>query len=39
VGSASLEMLMDVSGLAYRLRLRRRRERAAAAVPGIVRRP
>lgn len=39
VASASMEMLRDVSGLAYRLRIRQRRERAAAAVPGIVRRP
>lgn len=39
VASASVEMLRDVSGLAYRLRLRGRRDRAAAALPGIVRRP
>ena len=39
VASASLEMLKDVSGLAYRLRWRRRGERATAARPGIVRRP
>lgn len=39
VASASLEMLKDVSGLAYRLRLRNRHDRAAAAAPGIVRRP
>lgn len=39
VGSASIEMLKDVSRLAYRLRLRGDRDRAAAAMPGIVRRP
>jgi dolichyl-phosphate beta-glucosyltransferase len=39
VASASIEMLKDVSGLAYRLRFRGRRGRAAAAAPGIVRRP
>lgn len=39
VASASIEMLKDVSGLAYRLRLRGGGEKAAAAQPGIVRRP
>lgn len=39
VASASMEMLRDVSGLAYRLRLRDRRDRSAAGTPGIVRRP
>lgn len=39
VASASLEMLKDVGGLAYRLRVRHRRNGAAAAPPGIVRRP
>jgi dolichyl-phosphate beta-glucosyltransferase len=39
VATASLEMLKDVSGLAYRLRWRGRGERATAAHPGIVRRP
>jgi dolichyl-phosphate beta-glucosyltransferase len=39
VGSASLEMLRDVSGLAYRLRRRGRYDSAVAGTPGIVRRP
>ncbi|HEU4906785.1 MAG TPA: dolichyl-phosphate beta-glucosyltransferase [Solirubrobacterales bacterium] len=39
VAAASVEMLKDVSGLAYRLRWRGRGGRAAAAHPGIVRRP
>jgi dolichyl-phosphate beta-glucosyltransferase len=39
VASASIEMLKDVAGLAYRLRLRRQRNGAAAGQPGIVRRP
>jgi dolichyl-phosphate beta-glucosyltransferase len=39
VGSASIEMLKDVSRLAYRLRVRRDRDRGTAAMPGIVRRP
>lgn len=39
VASASVEMLRDVSGLAYRLRLRRQGNGAAAGEPGIVRRP
>lgn len=39
VAAASLEMLKDVSGLAYRLRRRHGGEGAAAARPGIVRRP
>lgn len=39
VGSASLEMLKDVSRLVYRLRVRRDRDRGTAAMPGIVRRP
>jgi dolichyl-phosphate beta-glucosyltransferase len=39
VGSASMEMLRDVSRLAYRLRLRRPGDRAVAGTPGIVRRP
>ena len=39
VASASMEMLKDVSSLAYRLRWRGRRDPAAAALPGIVRRP
>ncbi len=39
VASASIEMLRDVSRLAYRLRLRGGRCPAAPALPGIVRRP
>lgn len=39
VASASMEMLKDVGGLAYRLRLRNRRGGSAAAMPDIVRRP
>lgn len=39
VGAASLEMLKDISELTYRLRWRQRNGRAAAASPGIVRRP
>lgn len=39
VGSASIEMLKDVSRLAYRLRFRGDRDRTATAMPGIVRRP
>ena len=39
VASASMEMLKDVSRLAYTLRLRNRRDRGTAGVPGIVRRP
>lgn len=39
VASASTQMLRDVAGLAYRLRLRGPRAQAAAGLPGIVRRP
>ena len=39
VASASIEMLRDVGGLAYRLRMRRRHHGPATGVPGIVRRP
>ncbi len=39
VASASAEMLRDVSGLAYKLRVRRRRDPATPGMPGIVRRP
>jgi dolichyl-phosphate beta-glucosyltransferase len=39
VASASVEMLKDVAGLSYRLRVRGRRRGGSAALPGIVRRP
>lgn len=39
VVSASTQMLKDVAALAWRLRLRRRRDGAAAGQPSIVRRP
>lgn len=39
VASASVEMLRDIAGLAYRLRWRKHGNGAAAGQPGIVRRP
>ena len=39
VASASVEMLRDVTALAWRLRLRDRGARTEAGQPGIVRRP
>jgi dolichyl-phosphate beta-glucosyltransferase len=39
VASASIEMLRDISRLAWRLRFGRDRDGGAAAMPGIVRRP